>query len=238
MSTVSGGWDGPAIVKDGLVLYLDAGSPNSFYPLTAGTTWKDISGNTNNGTLTNGPTYNSANGGSIVFDGADDTLLGSSTSALISNNFTLQVTIKPDTITSGNFSAISDFQFSYSGRNGFYLGLDNRPAINVANTVFISIGADNTYLYSAQNSVITNGNNIYIISFVATNGVLSLYVNGTLSAGLSGNNNPGSITYTGTSYNIRNTYKGSWYNYILYNRALSATEILQNYNATKTRFGL
>jgi hypothetical protein len=116
MSTVSGGWDGPPIVKNGLVLYLDAGSPNSFYPLTAGTTWKDISGNTNNSTLTNGPTYNSANGGSIVFDGADDTLLGSSTSALISNNFTLQVTIKPDTITSGNFSAISDFQFSCTFR--------------------------------------------------------------------------------------------------------------------------
>ena len=224
------------IVTNGLVLDLDAAKKDS-YPGT-GTAWNDISGNRNNGTLLNGPTFNSANGGSIVFDGADDTLLGSSTSALISNNFTLQVTIKPDTITSGNFSTISDFQFSFSGRNGFYLGLDNRPAINVANTVFISIGADNTYLYSAQNSVITNGNNIYIISFVATNGVLSLYVNGTLSAGLSGNNNPGSITYTGTSYNIRNTYKGSWYNYILYNRTLSSTEITQNYNALKGRYGL
>ncbi len=71
MSTV-GNWRGPNIVKDGLVFYLDAGSPNSFYPPTAGATWKDTSGNGHIGTLTNGPTYDSANGGTIVFDGVDD----------------------------------------------------------------------------------------------------------------------------------------------------------------------
>ena len=60
----------PRIVTDGLVLALDAGNPKS-YP-GSGTTWTDLSGNGNNGTLTNGPTYSSANGGSIVFDGVDD----------------------------------------------------------------------------------------------------------------------------------------------------------------------
>jgi hypothetical protein len=65
------GWRGPNIVKDGLKLYTDAGSPNSFYNKT-GTIWKDISGNGNNGTLINGPTFDSNNGGSIVFDGTND----------------------------------------------------------------------------------------------------------------------------------------------------------------------
>ena len=60
----------PNIVTDGLVLCLDAANKRS-YPGT-GTTWTDRSANGNNGTLTNGPTFDSANGGSIVFDGTND----------------------------------------------------------------------------------------------------------------------------------------------------------------------
>ena len=62
----------PLIVTDGLVMYLDAANPKS-YPGT-GTTWTDISRNNNNGTLTNGPTFSSANLGSIVFDGSNDAI--------------------------------------------------------------------------------------------------------------------------------------------------------------------
>jgi hypothetical protein len=58
------------IVTNGLVLALDAADKNS-YP-GSGTTWRDMSGNNSNSTLTNSPTFNSANGGSIVFDGVDD----------------------------------------------------------------------------------------------------------------------------------------------------------------------
>jgi hypothetical protein len=64
---------GSSIVTAGLVLNLDAGNPAS-YP-GPGTTWTDLSGNGNNGTLTNGPTYSSANGGSIVLDGVNDYIL-------------------------------------------------------------------------------------------------------------------------------------------------------------------
>ena len=65
------GWRGPDIVSDGLVLYLDAGSPNSYRP-DFGTTWRDMSGFNNSGSLVNGPTYSTANGGNIVFDGIND----------------------------------------------------------------------------------------------------------------------------------------------------------------------
>ena len=61
---------GPRIVSNGLVLCLDAANKRS-YPGT-GTTWTDLSGNSNNGTLTNGPTFSAGNMGSILFDGTND----------------------------------------------------------------------------------------------------------------------------------------------------------------------
>ena len=61
---------GKPIVTDGLVLCLDAANPKS-YP-GSGTTWTDLSGNGNNGTLVNGVGYNSDNGGSLSFDGVND----------------------------------------------------------------------------------------------------------------------------------------------------------------------
>ena len=59
-----------AVVTTGLQLYLDAGNASSYSG--SGTTWTDLSGNSRDGTLTNGPTYSATDGGSIVFDGTDD----------------------------------------------------------------------------------------------------------------------------------------------------------------------
>ena len=64
----------PKIITNGLVLSLDAAN-NKSYP-RSGTTWTDLSGNNNTGTLTNGPTFNAGNQGSIVFDGVDDYISG------------------------------------------------------------------------------------------------------------------------------------------------------------------
>jgi hypothetical protein len=236
MSTVNRG-----IITDGLVLCLDAANPKSI--VSGNTVWNDLSKSSTYGNLTNGPIYNSANGGNIVFDGFDDFVSGIS-NVNLSNNFTLQISIKPNTLASGNFMLIGDYQCSYASNFGWYIGIDNRPSLNIGNTIFISIGNDTSYLYSAQNALITNNNNIYIVSFVCTNGVLSLYVNGIQTSGLVANNTVRSINYSGTNFFVgkrvdnSSTYKGSWYNYLLYNRALSVTEILQNYNTTKSRFGL
>lgn len=70
--------NGPVIVKNGLIFNLDAADRNS-YP-GSGTTWSDISGNGNNGTLTNGPTFSSDNGGVIVLDGSNDYIANGSLS--------------------------------------------------------------------------------------------------------------------------------------------------------------
>ena len=77
-------FDGPKITTSGLILSLDAADKTS-YP-GSGTSWKDLSGNDNNGTLTNGPTFSAANRGNIVFDGVDD--------YVVTSNFTPNVTNK------------------------------------------------------------------------------------------------------------------------------------------------
>ena len=88
MSTVQSGH----IVTDGLVLALDAANAKS-YP-GSGTTWSDLSGNRNTGTLTNGPTFNSGNGGGIVFDGVDDYVDCGNSSTLQINQGTISAWVK------------------------------------------------------------------------------------------------------------------------------------------------
>ena len=83
MSTLNGGPGN--IVTNGLVLYLDAANYLSY--TSGSTTWRDLSSSNNSGTLTNGPTFSSANGGSIVFDGVDD--ISIHPSSLYVDNFTL-----------------------------------------------------------------------------------------------------------------------------------------------------
>ena len=67
MGAVEGG---PNVVYNGLVLYLDAANNKSY--VSGSTSWNDLTSNQNVGTLTNGPTFNTGSGGSIVFDGVDD----------------------------------------------------------------------------------------------------------------------------------------------------------------------
>ena len=89
---IMGAYAGPDISESGLVLALDAADRNS-YP-GSGTTWTDLSGNGNNGTLTNGPTYNSGNLGSLVFDGSNDQVNLSLFS--ITNNFSVELWFSPE----------------------------------------------------------------------------------------------------------------------------------------------
>jgi hypothetical protein len=85
---------GPKIVSSGLVLCLDAANKLS-YPGT-GTTWTDLSGTGKNLTLTNGPTFNAGNMGSIVFDGTNDYAVVNPVSAF--NIYCISMWFKPTTI--------------------------------------------------------------------------------------------------------------------------------------------
>ena len=87
----------PKISTDGLVLCLDAANTKS-YP-GSGTVWSDLSRGGNNGTLTNGPTFNSGNGGSIVFDGVNDYVDCGVSNISLPINITLISWIYQSTIT-------------------------------------------------------------------------------------------------------------------------------------------
>jgi hypothetical protein len=224
MSTVSGG---PNIVVDGLVLSLDAANTKS-YPGT-GTVWSDLSRNGNNGTLTNGPTYNSSNLGNIVFDGSNDfvSVVGSIT--VTTATFLIWIYRNgPQNNYSGLFysrgTSVSGIGF-YSTTNNLSYTWNNAP---------------NTYNFNSGLLVPNLQWSMCAVSVSASNAVL--YV-GSSNGLLSSTNN---ISHSSSIINFLriasdafwSPFKGSVSNAMFYNRALSPTEILQNFNATKGRFGL
>jgi hypothetical protein len=239
------GWRGPNIVKDGLVLYLDAGSPNSYQG--TGTTWKDISKvNQNNGTLINGPTFNSANGGSIVFDGIDDYVILPSGITLGTVSFTVSCFLKYTIPISNNFRDIINNRNISTAFSGFLLTTDFnsrngkiRVQLNSTTTVssFTSTGSKNI----ADN----NWNQVVIVVDRITN-VMTFFVNGvqegnSFDISSIGDISPGSNLQIGGDLAFNNTqawFPGNISTTQVYNRALSAQEVLQNYNTTKGRFGL
>jgi hypothetical protein len=224
-----------------LVLHLDAANQKSFR--SGATTWFDLSGRGNNGTLTNGPTFNSANGGSIVFDGIDDYILTSSP-INVSNRFTINswvkltaTTVLPTTYN--NRVALISNCYPYASGKGFFMVASG----NNGSDFFISLGNDQKSATSATGYIKTN--TFFMISATVNAGDsnIKLYYNGVevlYSYQTDGN--------VALSYDVGNTQigyrtssdvmRGSIYNFQMYNRALSSSEILQNYNATKSRFNL
>jgi hypothetical protein len=238
MSTVEGGGN---VITDGLVLYLDAANTKSY--IGSGTTWTDLSRGGNTMALVNGPTFNSSNNGSIVFDGIDDRV--SLTSSInTGQNFTVSAWIYP-TLLGGTRRCVVANSYNYSGRNGWLLNVAGGGGTN---GFFLSLGADLAYRTSANNLLTVN--QWAFISAVCVSGGtnLLLYLNGVEVPSYLGTLlSSGTITYTYPQFNLgfRNVggvttdpYTGRIAQTSVYNRVLSAAEILQNYNATKSRFGL
>jgi hypothetical protein len=233
----------PKIVTDGLVLYLDAANSKS-YPGT-GTAWNDISRGGNNGTLVNGPTFDPANGGSIVFDGIDDYVTGfgdTSTFSFIQNTgiFTISTWVRLTDFTTAR--SILGNNDGTTGQKGIHLNYDltnSRLALNLT----YGVSGQSTLTFRTNTFFSDIGSN-YVNIVYSGNGInCRLYKNGVLQGTSS---NYGTFS-TGDSsremgigrINNSGTY---WQGNIpllqIYNKGLSLSEILQNYNATKTRFGL
>lgn len=227
----------PKIVTDGLVLYLDAANTRS-YP-GSGTTWSDISRGGNNGTLTNGPIFSSAVGGSIVFDGVDDygTL---SNDLVLSGAFTICIwqnlstgsnsdSLNRRTIFSRN-NGVTRIQY---GNNVSSMSLQDDLLSGSSLTTFKSPGT--------TNAIITGTNFNYVVRRNSSN-LVQQFINGIVLENIFTNQGVVSGTFTlnrlGALGSTSRLYYGNMYNVMVYNRALSDLEVLQNYNATKTRFGL
>ena len=221
------------IVTNELVLNLDAGFVGS-YPTTA-SNWYDISGNAFNGTLTNGPTFNSANSGSIVFDGVDDYVEVSNNTILNpSLNMTLSSWIKITTFVS-RMSIFGKGSLS-PGFGGFDFRIDCCEINNPMQLNLVKYGIVDQRVPISTLST----NTWYNISAVQSSTKVDYYING-LSVGSFSNStayqtNTGSLRI-GRDRNVIYT-PASISNILYYNRELSAAEILQNYNAQKSRYGL
>jgi hypothetical protein len=215
------------IVTNGLIEYLDAGYLGS-YP-TSGNTWYNVAGvSGGTGTLTNGPTYDSGNGGSIVFDGVDDYLSLNSVTVNTSG-FTIDMWIymsSPQPVYVNNwvywyYDNNVEIGIFGSGGTGFQFkdnGIAGNPTLQVSNCtnkwINITLGCANFTPFMYNNGVsvgtTTNFRNMDI-------NLINLF----RSQLLTGRNMVGKQAILG-----------------IYNRALTQDEITQNYNAQKSRFGL
>jgi hypothetical protein len=214
----------PKIVTDGLVLYLDAANTKSY--VSGSTTWNDISRGGNTGTLVNGPTFNSGNGGSIVFDGVDDGVNLISTITLGNGNWT-----------------ISMWAYANSFPSNFGRLISNNNSGPVSNAFGMASGKISYHSYLVSwtqqlGNTTLNVGNWYNLIWVNTSGSMVMYVNGVADSNsfTSTTSNGGPINCIGKNW--ANSFSGRVATTQIYNRALTQTEITQNFNATKTRFGL
>ena len=223
----------PAIVTSGLVLYLDAANRKSYSG--TGTSWVDLSGNNYNGSLNIGPIFSSNNLGSIAFDGVStgqEVNIGSKTINFASGG-TFEIWTKIDNV---------------NRNQGFFSMNPSATYIN-----FYSPGATNQKMrwevignsanaFNAINSLTTLQNNVWyhvVGNFDPSGGSTRIYINGSLDNSQSSYTNvPSSVTSQISIGSYGGILDGNIAVAKIYNRALSAAEVLQNYNATKSRFGL
>ena len=213
---------GPIETTDGLVLHLDAANTRS-YP-GSGNTVYDLSGSGNTSALTNGPTYLSSNLGAFVLDGSNDYILVNSQANILSKTAYTKIAF----IYISNFSTVNNIiSGGFSGQHAFWMfGTDKLNAGHNGswNTV---VGATsislNTWYFAA-------------VTYSDSTG-WKLYLNGREDG-----TSASTTTFTGNqeisigSYSTANNFTGRIASVQVYNRALTATEIFQNYHATKGRY--
>jgi len=222
---------GKSIVTDGLVFYVDAGNDNS-YPGT-GTTWSDLIGG-NDGTLepVAGPTYDSANGGSIAFDGADDYVnCGNDTSVQITGELTQEAWFKSSVV--GQQAVI----YKDDATNRCYK-MQTHTSGSVWPIYFTNNSAFSSF-YGTTN--VCDGSWHHIVTTYTPSTLVAIYVDGSLDVSTA-SSVPAFLDNDSVDLELGRKGDGTLYlngsisQVKIYNRALSSTEILQNYNALKNRF--
>jgi hypothetical protein len=219
-------------VTNGLVLALDAADKNS-YP-GSGTVWSDLTGNRNSGSLVNTPTFSSNNGGYFTFNATNQYASGSNNTILDSQTITMESWNYPSSIIQNGFlfeKGAVNTQYSnfYNGDGNFYFrttGLSSPSDLIFTVSSYISVNTWNHIVctYSGGNK------NIYVNNQLAA---MQTGLTGTIST-----NNSGFFVGAYNSASPSYFFNGRIAIIKVYNRALSSTEVAQNYNAQKSRFGL
>jgi hypothetical protein len=219
-------YSGPEIVKNGLVLHLDAASTKS-YP-GSGTTWTDLSGNGNNGTLINGPTFDSDNAGNVFFNANNKyvSIPNLATTSIWDNNFSGIFWVRwKGGVDSGIFGFLSSpTNFHFEIRSGGLLRLRDRNMndIQVPSAISQNVWA--------------------CLSFTREINTYKVFKNG-IQIGIR-TQAPGDVTFLdlptlGQSFTIgARPFDGNISNFKMYNKALTAQEIRQNFYATRGRYNV
>jgi hypothetical protein len=220
--------NGPKIITNGLVLSFDAADRNSY--VSGSITWFDVSGNTNNGTLTNGPTFSSANQGSIVFDGVDDKVQTSYGPQL--GDFTVIAWFRS---TGGtlDYNRVVDTDYV----SGLWVGRNSTNVNSWGGGVLESLPPYGRYITLTDNQW-------HMITSRRQGTTHTIYGDDTTNS-TSGTVSATQLSATAFAFGAWSSVgvpsqrlAGNIAAIQIYNRALSATEIQQNYNAQKSRFGL
>lgn len=216
------------IVTNGLVLYLDAANRQSY--TSGSTTWSDMSGNRNSGSLVNGPTFDNINGGSIVFDGVNDYVRLAS-NITISTDWTIMTWVQSNqTASAASYLKMLYDVNSPGTRDYFSFEWNNRlNGVNSSGTSFV--------FQTAWTPGLPLDRSFFMLTVMGRASIMEVYQNTiktTVNAPITG-----SITLN-SFMNSQNTFPpgGKMSTLLIYNRALLPAEITQNYNATKTRFNL
>jgi hypothetical protein len=213
----------PPIATDGNVLHLDGGLPAS-YPLV-GTSWYDLTENSNNSVLINGVTYNSSSKGYLEFNGSNQyvSVTGTTSIPIGNSNYTIGVWFNADTL----------------GSKGL-VGWGNYGTSNEANAFRLTSNGLVNYWWLNDLTVtttITPGNWYYAVAtFDGT--TRSIYVNGSLigSDTPTGHNVTTSGNLTVGVTNSTEYFDGDIGDVQIFDRAITSTEILQNYNSFVKRY--
>ena len=229
-----------SIVTQNLVLCLDAANTKS-YSGSGATTWSDLSGNGNTGTLVNTPTYNAANGGSLVFNGSSQyvnigtqSLIGSGTAPFAAEiwfyntknftagQYTTLVTLKQDSEFFINIYPSGATLYAYPTFRG-----QTQWATPVTQSDYV-----NKWICMAL--VYNGGNKSTASSYITYANGVQLSTGSVNFGAAGGSTNSNSIGSDGASPNLQGNISA----YKVYNRALSTAEITQNFNALRSRYGI
>lgn len=225
-----------SIVRDGLVLYLDAANVKS-YP-GSGTVWKDLSGLGNNGTLVNGVGYSADNKGAMVFDGVNDYADGLSGAVTDTSAITLCVW------NNGQVSKPSSAFWFTDSANG-YNRVCQAHLPGSDNIVFFDCGVSGSSTYDRIFKTVTDseykGWHYWVFVKDVLSGIMSIFLDGTLWHSDTGKTLPlrmCDVGKIGSSAGGDIYHNGRISSFAIYNRALTVNEIRQNFEATRSRYGI
>lgn len=232
---------GSNVATNGLVLSLDAANQKSY--ISGSNTWYDLSGNRNSGSLVNGPTFDSANNGAVVFDGTDDYVtISHNSSQNLTSQGTISVWINPAVLVQGSYAGLIA-KCSGGGANEQAYLLSWRQIADAMFGFICDGNGNNNEIYA---SLPTVANVWYNIVFTWNGSKLRVYTNSVLTAEVDQTINSqilntditiGGYTYKGDGGGAE-YFNGDISGVLLYNRGLTKSEVEQNYNAQKSRFGL